>query len=249
MRLVFATTFPEFFEDSCKVSIMGRAVGAGLIEFQALNIRNFATDSHKTTDDRPFGGGAGMLLKPEPVLKLIDSLNLPTGSRVVLTSPAGKTFTQEIAHEMSNAPAIAFICGHYEGVDERISEVCTDWLSIGDFVMTGGEFAALCMADAITRLIPGVLGKEDSLNFESFSEGLLEYPQYTRPAELDDKVVPEVLRSGDHTRIAKWRREQALRRTLLLRPELLLDANLTKEDKEILKTIVEQMKSVTKDLF
>lgn len=242
MRLVFATTFPSFFENSCGVSIMGRAVEAGLLEFQAINIRDFTEDKHRTTDDSPYGGGAGMLMKPEPIFRMLDSLKLPENSRVVLMSPAGKTFNQNIAREMSHAPAITFICGHYEGIDERVASVCTDWLSLGDFIMTGGEFSALAMADAITRLIPGVLGKSVSLDTESFDNGLLEYPQYTRPATVEDTIVPEILRSGNHKKIANWQRKQALQRTLAMRPDLLMDTKLNREDKKILGEIFQEMK-------
>lgn len=244
MRLVFATTFPEFFRSASGVSIMGRAVEAGLIEFCPVNIRDYTTDRHKTTDDSPYGGGAGMLMKPEPILAMLDSLNLRDGARIILTSPAGKTFNQEIARELSHAPEIVFLCGHYEGVDERVASVCTDWLSLGDFIMTGGEFSALAMADSITRLIPGVLGKSESLETESFTDNLIEYPQYTRPAQIEEMTVPDVLRSGNHQKIAKWRRKQALRRTLLMRPDLLKDAELSDTDRKILKDIQLEIKNI-----
>ncbi len=223
---------------------MGRAVEAGLIEFCPVNIRDYTTDRHKTTDDSPYGGGAGMLMKPEPILAMLDSLNLRDGARIILTSPAGKTFNQEIARELSHAPEIVFLCGHYEGVDERVASVCTDWLSLGDFIMTGGEFSALAMADSITRLIPGVLGKSESLETESFTDNLIEYPQYTRPAQIEEMTVPDVLRSGNHQKIAKWRRKQALRRTLLMRPDLLKDAELSDTDRKILKDIQLEIKNI-----
>lgn len=241
MKLVFATTFPEFIESAFSASILGRAAKAGLIEAKAVNLRQFTTDRHHTTDDTPYGGGAGMVMKAEPIKALIDSLSLPEGSRIILTSPAGKRFTQEVAKDLCASPALLFLCGHYEGIDERVAQICTDWLSLGDFVMTGGEIASLAMADATVRLIPGVLGKNESLDFESFSEGLLEYPQYTRPASHELGDVPEVLRSGDHEKISAWRREQALRRTLALRPDLLVDANLTSSDKEMLQKIIAQI--------
>lgn len=227
---------------------MGRAVKAGLLEFQAINIRDFSGDKHNTTDDTPYGGGAGMLMKPEPIFRMLDSLDLPENSRIVLTSPAGKTFNQEIAKDLSLAPAITFICGHYEGIDERVASYCTDWLSLGDFIMTGGEFAALAMADSITRLIPGILGKHDSLDVESFDSGLLEYPQFTRPAELLEPDVPKVLRSGDHKKISQWRTEQALRRTLMMRPDLLDGANLNEADKNILHKIISEIKDLEEKL-
>ncbi len=227
---------------------MGRAVEAGLLEFQAINIRDFSGDRHNTTDDTPYGGGAGMLMKPEPIFRLLNSLDLPEDSRIVLTSPAGKTFNQKIAKDLSNAPAITFICGHYEGIDERVSSYCTDWLSLGDFIMTGGEFAALAMADAVTRLIPGILGKHDSLDVESFDDNLLEYPQYTRPAELLESEVPKILRSGNHKKISQWRTEQALRRTLMMRPDLLLNADLCNTDKKILLKIISEIKELEEKL-
>jgi tRNA (guanine37-N1)-methyltransferase len=249
VKLVFATTFPEFIENAFTASILGRATKAGLLEANAINLRHFTTDRHHTTDDTPFGGGAGMVMKVEPIKALIDSLNLPEGSRIILTSPAGKRFTQEVAKDLCASPALLFLCGHYEGIDERIAQICTDWLSLGDFVMTGGEIAALAMADATVRLIPGVLGKNESLDFESFSEGLLEYPQYTRPASQNLGDVPEVLRSGHPKKISEWRREQALRRTLALRPDLLLKANLSTFDKEMLQKIISQIQEVANNIL
>lgn len=237
MKLVFATTFPDFFKESAKVSIMGRAVKAGLLEVEAINLRDFTNDRHRTTDDNPFGGGAGVVLKVDPIKRMLDSLGLPEGSRTILTTPAGKVFDQQVASDLSKAPALIFLCGHYEGIDERACQLFTDWLSIGDFVMTGGEIAALAMADATVRLIPGVLGKQDSLEFESFSDSLIEYPQYTRPARHETGNAPEELQSGNHKTIEKWRRIQALKRTLLLRSDLLAGASLSKEDIETLEEI------------
>ncbi len=237
MRLVFATTFPEFFRSASSVSIMGRAIEAGLVEFCSVNIRDYATDRHKTTDDSPYGGGAGMLMKAEPILTMLGSLGLQDNARVVLTTPAGDRFNQDIAHDLSHSPEIVFICGRYEGVDERVSMACTDWLSLGDFIMTGGEFSALAMADSITRLIPGVLGKSESLETETFNEKLVEYPQYTRPAEISEFKVPDVLRSGNHEHIDNWRRKQSLRRTLLMRPDLIKNAQLNDADRKIIQEI------------
>jgi tRNA (guanine37-N1)-methyltransferase len=241
MRLVFATTFPDFIRDASKASIMGRAKAAGLIEVEAENLRKYTKDRHQSTDDNPYGGGFGMLMKVEPFSEMLENLNLPEGSRTVLMSPAGKTFNQQIAHDLSKAPAIVFLCGHYEGVDERVAQQCTDWLSLGDFVMTGGEIAALAMADAIIRLIPAVLGHNESSSDESFQNGLLEYPQYTRPASHLTGEVPEVLLKGNHACIESWRREQSLRRTLALRPDLLLGAKLDETDRKILKKIMSEI--------
>lgn len=248
MRLVFATTFPEFVESASGASIMGRAKSAGLIEVEAINLRKYTTDRHQSTDDNPYGGGFGMLMKVEPFSKMLADLSLPPNSRIVLMSPAGKTFNQEIASDLSKAPAIVFLCGHYEGVDERVAQMCTDWLSLGDFVMTGGEIAALAMADATVRLIPAVLGHNESSTDESFQNGLLEYPQYTRPAKHESGDVPEVLTNGNHAHIEKWRKEQSLRRTLALRPDLLLEAKLDDQDKHILDKIISEISQTVRKL-
>ena len=248
MRLVFATTFPEFFNSASSVSIMGRAKTAGLVEIEAVNLRKYTKNRHQSTDDNPYGGGFGMLMKVEPFAEMVDDLNLPKGSRIVLMSPAGKTFSQKIASDLSNAPSIVFLCGHYEGVDERVAQMCTDWLSLGDFVMTGGEVAALAMADAIIRLIPGVLGHNESSEVESFQSGLLEFPQYTRPANHETGDVPAVLLSGNHADIENWRREQSLRRTLAIRPDLLESAKLDAKDKKILKNISKEIGNTFKKL-
>ncbi len=241
MRLVFATTFPEFFASASSVSIMGRARSAGLVEVEAVNLRKYTRDRHQSTDDNPYGGGFGMLMKVEPFKEMLDDLSLPEGSRTILMTPAGKPFDQEVARGLSNAPAIVFLCGHYEGVDERVAELCTDWLSLGDFVMTGGEIPALAMADATIRLIPSVLGHNESSQEESFESGLLEYPHYTRPARHETGDVPQVLLSGNHAHIESWRREQALRRTLALRPDLLLTAELDEKDRKMLELISKEI--------
>ncbi len=248
MRLYFATTFPEFFDAAFAVSILGRAKSAGLVEVNPVSLRKYTKDRHQTTDDSPYGGGAGMVMKVEPFQEMLESLDLPEGTRTVLTTPAGKTFNQSIAKSLSEAPAIFFLCGHYEGVDERIANACTDWLSLGDFVMTGGEVAALAMADAIVRLVPGVLGKNESLETESFTDSLLEYPQFTRPQNHKFGDVPQVLTTGNHSKIERWRREQQLKRTLLLRPDLLALAQLSQEDKEILKSFFDEIRKTMGNL-
>lgn len=248
MRLIFASTFPQFIESASSVSIMGRAKAAGLVEVEAVNLRKFTKDRHQSTDDNPYGGGFGMLMKVEPFALMIESLNLPANSRIILMTPAGRTFNQTIAKDLSNAPALVFLCGHYEGVDERVAGQCTDWLSLGDFVMTGGEIAALAMADATVRLIPSVLGHNESWQDESFQSGLLEYPQYTRPATHKTGDAPDVLRSGNHSEISRWRREQSIRRTLALRPDLLIDANLDETDKKLLVKISEEIQETVRTI-
>ncbi len=222
-------------------SILGRAKSRGLIEINAVNLRDFAHDRHRTTDDAPFGGGPGMVMKPEPVFEAVESLvfrSAGTKPRVLLMTPQGRRFNQKFAEELARESHVIIICGRYEGVDERIRErLATDEVSIGDYVLTGGELAALVIADAVSRLIPGVLGDETSCETDSFSSGLLEYPQYTRPADYRGMEVPEVLLSGNHAEIAKWRREMALKRTFERRPDLLDTAPLTEEDKRIINEL------------
>lgn len=219
-------------------SILGRAKSRGLIEINAINLRDYAHDKHRTTDDAPFGGGPGMVMKPEPVFEAVESLvsrGMGSKPRVLLMTPQGRRFDQKFAEELARESHVIMICGRYEGVDERIREqLATDEVSIGDFVLTGGELAALVIADAVSRLIPGVLGDETSCVTDSFSSGLLEYPQYTRPADYNGMTVPEVLLSGNHAEIEKWRRKMALKRTLERRPDLLDSAPLSDEDKKIL---------------
>lgn len=202
-------------------SMMKRAAAAGRVTFRSTDLRDFTTDNHRTVDDRPYGGGAGMVLKPEPLQKAVDSLRRPE-SRVILLSPSGRPFTQALARELAAQPHLIFVSGHYEGVDERFIEATiTDEVSIGDYVLTNGTLAAAVIIDAVVRLLPGVLGNEDSAGQESFSEGLLEYPQYTRPPEFMGRKVPDVLLGGNHAEIAAWRHEQSLRRTRERRPDLL----------------------------
>ena len=232
------TTFPGMIEAVVGESILGRARGKGLIDVEAVNLRDFTADKHRTTDDAPFGGGPGMVMKPEPVFDAVESLIARARGgrpRVLLMTPQGRRFDQSMAEELARESHLIMICGRYEGVDERIRQhLVTDEVSIGDYVVTGGELAALVILDAVARLVPGVLGDESSPESESFSSGLLEYPQYTRPAEFRGYNVPEVLLSGNHEQIRKWRREQSLARTLERRPDLLETAPLTDEDKHIL---------------
>ncbi|MGI6296917.1 MAG: tRNA (guanosine(37)-N1)-methyltransferase TrmD [Armatimonadota bacterium] len=240
MIFEIVTTFPEMIESAARESILGRSQRKGLISVDAVNLRDFTADRHHTTDDSPFGGGPGMVMKPEPVFDAVETLisRRPGKARVVLLTPQGRRFDQAMAEQLAAESHIIMICGRYEGVDERIRQhLVTDEISIGDYVLTGGELAAMVIVDAVARLLPGVLGDESSAESESFSCGLLEYPQYTRPAEYRGYSVPDVLLSGNHEEIRKWRRRQSLERTLNKRPDLLETAPLTDEDKRILKRI------------
>ena len=220
MRIDILTLFPEMF-GALSESIIGRAREKNLIEINVINIRDFSKDKHKKCDDAPFGGGAGMVMTPQPLFDAITSVKTKD-SLVILTSPRGQTFNQKLCKELSSFDHLIFVCGHYEGIDERIIELCIDReISIGDFVLTGGEIPAMAMVDAISRYVDGVLGNGQSLEEESFSSGLLEYPQYTRPAEYMGLKVPEVLLSGNHAEIAKFRKEQAEKITKSRRPDML----------------------------
>lgn len=215
------TLFPGMFAGPLDESIVKRARERGRLELHVHNLRDFTHDRHRTVDDRPFGGGPGMLLKPEPVFEAVESIRRPD-TRTILFGPAGRAFNQVVARELAALPHIILVCGSYEGVDERVREFLVDEeLSIGDYVLTNGALPAMVVIDAVTRLLPGVLGDEESAREESFSEGYLEYPQYTRPANYRGMTVPEVLLSGNHAEIKKWRKEQALRRTAQRRPDML----------------------------
>ncbi len=241
MLFQILTTFPGIVEAVAGESILGRARQKGLIGVEAVNIRDFTSDKHRTTDDAPFGGGPGMVMKCEPVFDAVEALvsRVPgRRPRILLMTPQGRRFDQSLAEELAAESHLIFVCGRYEGVDERIREhLVTDEVSIGDYVLTGGELAAMVIVDAVARLLPGVLGAEESPESESFSSGLLEYPQYTRPAEFRGHKAPEVLLSGNHEQIRKWRRAQALARTLKRRPDLLETAALTEEDRSILERL------------
>ncbi|MDD3393469.1 MAG: tRNA (guanosine(37)-N1)-methyltransferase TrmD [Clostridia bacterium] len=231
------TLFPEMIMETLSHSILGRAQREELISVEAINIRDFSNSKHLQVDDYPYGGGAGMVMQPQPIYDAYQSI-LPKAdkARVLYMTPQGKPFTQRMAEELAEEESLVFLCGHYEGVDERvIEEIVTDEISLGDFVLTGGELAAITVIDAISRLMPGVLGKEASFENESFSEGLLEYPQYTRPPVFMEREVPQVLLSGHHGNVDKWRREQSLLRTAAKRPDLLKEAELSKEDIKTLK--------------
>lgn len=220
MKFDVLTIFPEFFLPFLSHSILKRAIEKGLIVVNLHNLRTWTDDKRRTVDDKPFGGGPGMVLMPEPIFKAVESIRKKT-SRVILLSPQGKLFNQEYAKKLLNFSHLILICGHYEGVDERIRQALIDEeISIGDYILTGGEIAAMVIIDAVSRLIPGVLGNKEANRWESFQNHLLEYPQYTRPAEFRGMKVPQVLLSGNHEKIAKWRFEQALERTKRLRPDL-----------------------------
>jgi tRNA (guanine37-N1)-methyltransferase len=229
LRVDIITIFAEYFREAFDYGIIRRARAAGLVSIQAHDLRSWTSDKHHVVDDRPFGGGDGMVLKPEPIFAAVDSLagarrreDLPDGKRVVLLSPQGKQFTQSIAGEFARCEQLIFICGRYEGVDERVAEsLVTEEVSIGDYVLSGGEPAALVVIDAVVRLIPGALGSGTSATTESFVDGLLDYPHYTRPPEFEGMKVPEVLLTGHHADIAKWRREAAEAKTKRNRPDLL----------------------------
>jgi tRNA (guanine37-N1)-methyltransferase len=241
------TLFPEVFEPYLETSILQRARQNGLVEVRLHNIRNWTYDRHHITDDEPYGGGGGMVMKPDPIFTSVeDILGSPPSCPVILLSPQGRLFNQKVAHELafegSRSPdeprRLALICGRYEGIDERVSDyLVTDQISIGDYVITGGELAALVVIDAVSRWIPGVLGDPDGALDDSHASGLLEYPHYTRPPEFRGWAVPEILLSGDHGRIARWRREQALLRTFQRRPDLLKNAPLSTADQKFLEKL------------
>lgn len=242
MRFDVFTLLPEVITPYLGVSILQKAAERGLIEVGVHNIRDYTHDRHHTTDDTPYGGGGGMIMKPEPVFGALESvLGAPPACPVILLDPQGRVFTQALAAELTRHERIALLCGRYEGVDERIrSGIVTDEISIGDFVLTGGELPALMVIDAVARLIPGVLGDPDGAEDDSHASGLLEYPHYTRPPEFRGMRVPDVLLSGDHGKIAQWRREQALLRTLSRRPDMLAKFALTDKDRKFLHRLNEK---------
>ncbi len=254
MQFHILTIFPEFFRGPLDFGVLRRARQSALVDVQTHDLREFTSDRHRTVDDRPYGGGEGMVLKPEPVFDAVASLGVaPVGERsarresVVLLSAQGQVFRQSVAHELAGMDRVVLICGRYEGVDERVNELlCNRELSIGDYVLSGGEIAAVVIVDAVVRLIPGVLGNADSSRFESFgveegvthgAGGLLDYPHYTRPAEFRGAAIPEVLMGGDHHAIRRWRRRMALTKTLRNRPDLLSGATLSREDEAILEEL------------
>ncbi len=236
------TLFPELVENVVNSSITGRAIKNNLIELNCINIRDFAQNKHNSVDDEPYGGGGGMIMQAEPIYLAYQSITegLTYNPKVIYMSPQGKVFNQELAINLAKEKHLVFLCGHYEGVDERIIEEIVDMeLSIGDYVLTGGEIPAMAVIDSVSRLIPGVLSSEDSYKNESHYSGLLEYPQYTRPLDFLGRKVPDVLLSGHHANISKWRREKSLERTLKKRPDMLLNAELSEDDKKIIEKIKE----------
>lgn len=243
MNFHIMTLFPDMVEQGLKTSIIGRAEAKGLLSIDAVNIRDYAFNKHQSVDDYPYGGGAGMLMQAEPVFQCYEAVCQKTKAsqegkrpRLVYLSPQGRTFNQEMAEEFAKEEELILLCGHYEGIDERVlEEIVTDYVSIGDYVLTGGELAAMVMVDAISRLVPGVLHNDVSAEFESFQDHLLEYPQYSRPETWHGKQVPQILLSGHHANIEKWRREQSIIRTAENRPDLLEKAELTEKEQKFLE--------------
>lgn len=234
MRIDVFSVFPNLIESFCAESLLGKAQERDLLEINAHDLRSHAQGRHKSVDDAPFGGGAGMVLMPEPIFAAVEAVDPPRP--LILMSPSGRRFDQAIANELALSDGFSILCGRYEGVDERIaSELCDDSVSIGDYVLSGGEVAALTIIEAVGRLVPGVMGNSSSASDESFMTGLLEYPHYTRPAEFRDQTVPEVLRCGDHARVERWRLAKALERTLQRRPDLIeARGGLSKQDRAVL---------------
>ncbi|CAD5901054.1 tRNA (guanosine(37)-N1)-methyltransferase TrmD [Carnobacterium maltaromaticum] len=240
MRIDVLTLFPRMFDGPMKESIIGKAIEKKLLEFNAINFREFSTHRHQNVDDYPYGGGAGMLLMAQPIFGAVEAIEAEvpeTKKRVILLDPAGIPFTQSVAEELAEEEHLIFICGHYEGYDERIRELVTDEISLGDYVLTGGELGAMVIVDATVRLLPDVLGNQSSAMTDSHSTGLLEHPQYTRPAEYRGMEVPHVLTNGNHKLIREWQEKESLRRTYQRRPDMLEEVELSKEQKNWLKEI------------
>ena len=248
MNFHVLTLFPEMIEQGMNTSIIGRAIAGGYLSVQAVNIRDFAFNKHQKVDDYPYGGGAGMLMQAEPVYLAYESVEKKIGKkpRVIYLTPQGRVFHQEMAREFAREEDLVFLCGHYEGIDERVlEEIVTDYVSIGDYVLTGGELPAMVMMDSISRMVPGVLSNQESAETESFSGGLLEYPQYSRPEEWHGRKVPPVLLSGHHANIDAWRREQSLMRTAKYRPDLLKTADITNKEWNLIRQWRKEWKAET----
>lgn len=246
MNFHVLTLFPEMIMNGLETSILGRAAAKGIVSFEAVNIRDYTLERHGKVDDYPYGGGAGMVMQAEPIYRAYEALVEKIGKkpRVIYMTPQGKTFNQNIAEDLAKEEDLVFLCGHYEGVDERVLEmIATDYFSAGDYVLTGGELPAMMMIDCISRLVPGVLNNNVSAEFETFHDNLLEYPQYTRPEVFMGKKVPDILLSGHHANVEKWRREQSIIRTLKNRPELLEDAVLSKKEQKFLDELLRQQET------
>jgi tRNA (guanine37-N1)-methyltransferase len=243
MRFDIITIFPEIFSEVFDFGIVRRAVEAGLIEIHIHDLRDHTTDRHRQVDDRPFGGGAGMVMKPEPLFRAVETLTRDgLETPVALLSPQGRLFSQSVAEEYAQQPQLIMICGRYEGVDERVVEhLITDEVSIGDYVLSGGEIPAMVVVDAVTRLVPGALGCEESAERESFADGLLDHPQYTRPSEYRGLTPPEVLLSGNHAEIERWRRRKALEKTVRRRPDLIRNRRLSQDEQREVEEILKEM--------
>ena len=242
MRFHVLTIFPRMFESPLAESVIGRALQKGLVEVRVDDIRDYTHDRHRTVDDYPFGGGPGMAMKPEPFFEAVEEVraaaSLDEATPVILLSPQGRTLTQQVVEELAQYRDLVLLCGRYEGVDERVRQhLATDEISIGDYVLSGGELAAMVLIDAVARLVPGVVGSIESTQDDSFTTGLLQFPQYTRPAEFRSWSVPDMLLSGNHAEIARWRRQQSLRRTFHRRPDLLDSAPLSDEDRRFIESL------------
>lgn len=244
MNFKIFSLFPEMFEGPLTASLIGKAVQNDKLSIDIINFREFANNKYMHVDDTPYGGGVGMLLQAEPIVSALRAHIEPdSGAPIILVSPQGKTFTQEDANRLAKCDTVAFVCGHYEGFDERIRDYVTDEYSIGDYVLTGGELPTMVMIDSIARLLPGVIKEQASFEDDSFYNGLLEYPQYTKPRVFEGKEVPEVLLSGHHKNIARWQKKEALRRTYLRRPDLLEKYEFSKEDRKLMDEVLEEEKS------
>lgn len=250
MHFHVMTLFPDMIEQAMNTSVIGRAMKNNILSLDTIDIRDYSLDKHKRVDDYPYGGGAGMVMTPQPVYLAYEAIKnkiqergATSSCRVIYLTPQGKPFRQSMAQEFAKEEDLVFLCGHYEGIDERVLDmIVTDYVSIGDYVLTGGELPVMVMMDAISRLVPGVLNNDESAEFDSFQDNLLEYPQYTRPEDFLGHKVPEVLLSGHHAKIEQWRREKSIERTLKVRPDLLSEANLSKKEKEYLRKCIEENK-------
>lgn len=244
MKIQIFTLFPEMFQGPFNESLIGRAKNNKILDIEIINFRKYSIDKYGHVDDTPYGGGVGMLLRPEPIVAALrEHIDKKKETNIILVSPQGKTFTQNDANRLSHLESLAFVCGHYEGFDERIRDYVTEEYSIGDYVLTGGELPAMVMIDSIARLIPGVIKEKTSYEDDSFYNGLLEYPQYTKPRVFEEKKVPEVLLSGHHKNIQRWQKKEAIRRTYLRRPDLLEKYQWMKDDRDLLEEILSEENS------